>query len=72
MDSLSQLHLISKKFDEILIFFDGDEDGKRAAEKMSVLLEGLGKETEILEPAGCDSGDVPQDAADKIMKEVRK
>lgn len=70
--TLSQLLLISKTFDEVLIFFDGDEAGKRAAEKMFVSLEGLGKEAEILEPMGCDSGNISQDEADEIMEEVRK
>lgn len=67
----SQLLLLCESFDEIRILYDGDEPGQRAAEQMGCELGAMGREVEILEPVGCDSGDMPQEIADKIMKEVQ-
>ncbi len=68
----SQLLLLSESFDEIRIFYDGDEAGQNAAERMGSELEAMGREVEILEPVDCDSGDITQEMANEIMKEVRK
>jgi len=68
----SQLLLLSESFDEIRILYDGDEPGQNAAERMGWELGAMGREVEILEPLNCDSGDMPQEISDEIMKEVRK
>ena len=67
----SQLLLLSNSFDRVLIFNDGDEAGQRMAERMALDLQAMNKDTEILEPIGCDSGNVPDELAEKIMSEVR-
>ena len=68
----SQIFLISKRFKSVLLLFDGDEAGQLATERMDISLRALGCETEILEPIGCDSGDMPDGLAEKIMTEVRR
>jgi len=67
----SQL-LLLQSFDQVMIFYDGDEPGQDAAEKMAMELTGIGREVEIWQPFSYDSGDMPQEKADEIMKEVRK
>jgi hypothetical protein len=68
----SQLLLISRSFEKVLILFDGDEAGCLAADKMGGELTALGQKVEILEPVGCDSGDMPDGLAERIMREVRR
>jgi hypothetical protein len=67
----SQLLLISNKFESVVILMDGDEPGQAAADKMYFELSSLGKNTKILEPIGCDSGDMPDEIAREVMKKVR-
>ena len=68
----SQLLLISRSFKRVLILFDGDEAGQDAADKMATELTGMGEnEVELLEPIGCDSGDMPDKLAAEIMREVK-
>ena len=66
----SQL-LLLQSFDRVMIFYDGDEPGQDAAEKMAVELTGIGHEVEIWQPFSCDSGDILQSTANEIMKEVK-
>jgi len=69
---LSQIRLLTK-FKRIFLMFDPDPAGQEAVEKVSSALGRMGREVEIFDvPDGFDSGDVPQDEADRLMKEVLK
>ncbi|MCJ7747896.1 MAG: hypothetical protein MUP27_09135 [Desulfobacterales bacterium] len=74
MYTTSQLLLIAQSFKRVLILYDGDEAGKNAADKMAVELTGMeeNNEVKLLEPIGCDSGDMPNGLAEDIMSRVRR
>ncbi len=69
----SQVRLLAQRFQKLYLFFDPDQAGRMAADKLSVELMGLGRDVEILEVSdNLDSGSLRQDDADQLMKGLLK
>lgn len=69
--TLSQVNLIASRFKTVYVMFDGGEDAaNKQAYKLACLLSARGVEVEILELESGDPGDMPQDEADKLMREL--
>ena len=65
-----QLMLLVKNFDEIFIFYDSDEAGQEQADKLYHQLIGYNKKAEILTLSKGDPGDLSDEEAKEIMKEM--
>ena len=69
-----QLKLLIKNFERFFLFGDGDPAGERMGDRMEAELSAFGKEIVKLGPVGegLDSGSIPDEWANEIMKEVRR
>jgi hypothetical protein len=69
--TLPQLNLFCRLFKRGFILFDPEPEAQARAEKAGMLLSARGIDVEILEINGdYDPGDMPQDEADNLMKEL--
>jgi DNA primase len=65
-----QVQLLSKTFDEIFILFDPEDQAQEQADKLFFSLRGYNKKCEVLTLDSGDPGDLPDDEAQQIMKEI--
>jgi hypothetical protein len=63
---------ILKNFSRRFVMFDPEPLAQKRAEKLAESLSLYGGETEVITGLKCDPGDLPQDEADQIMKELSK
>jgi DNA primase len=66
----AQLTLISELIDDAFILFDMDDAGKYAAERLGVLLDGIGVDVEIIEIDEDDPGSLTFEEAQQIKREL--
>ena len=64
-----QIRLIARQFDRIIILFDDDPQAQQQAKQLQAELEVRGVET-IIETIQGDPGDMPQDDADHLVKQL--
>ena len=62
--------LLVKNFDKIFIFYDSDEAGQEQADKLYYQLISYDKKAEILTLPSGDPGDLSNNEAKAIMKEI--
>lgn len=68
---LAQVNLLADRFRVCYVLFDSDDDNAiKMAEQLACLLSARGVETEILELDEGDPGDMKQEDANKLMKEL--
>lgn len=65
-----QLSLLCKRFKKVNILFDPGVQAQAVADQLAWELEMRGVETFIFELDGCDPGELPQNEADYIMKQL--
>jgi hypothetical protein len=69
--TLAQVNLLAKKFKKLYIMFDGGEaTARKQSELLAALLSARGVEIEILDLDEGDPGEMPQQEADDLMKEL--
>lgn len=69
--TLSQVNLIAERMKKVYILFDSDESNAiKMAEKLSCMLSARGLEVELLELEEGDPGELPQEIADDLMREI--
>ncbi len=69
--TMEQVNLLASRYKKIYILFDGnEEDAADAAQRLGVLLSARGRYVEILELEDGDPGDMNQQDADELMKEL--
>ncbi|KKK69348.1 hypothetical protein LCGC14_2934950, partial [marine sediment metagenome] len=62
--------MLTRNFDEIFILYDPEDQAQIQADKLYNLLSGYNKQVEILEWPGNDPGDLSNEEAKYIMKEI--
>jgi hypothetical protein len=66
-----QVNLLADRFKKIIIFYDKGEEAQQQAMKLSTMLNGLGRESEVIEHEQYDDpADMPQNEADYFMKNI--
>ena len=70
--SRSQLLLLVQNFESVIIMYDPDEAGMISADKIATELISLNVKVEIWDLIDFDSGDMSDEMAEEIMKEIRK
>lgn len=68
--TMQQVLLLARNFDDIFILYDPEDQAQQQADKLYWLLRGYDKNAEILEWPGSDPGDLSDDDARYIMREV--
>jgi len=68
--TMKQISLLIKKFDEIVILFDPEDQAQEQADKLYHALRGYNKTVEILTLDSGDPGDLPDNEAKSIMREI--
>ena len=68
--TMQQILLLVRNFDEIFILYDPEDEAQQKADEMYFLLRGYNKKTEVLEWPGSDPGDLTNEQAYYIMKEI--
>lgn len=67
----AQVTLVSELVDDAFILFDRDDAGQGAAEKLGVLLDGVGVDVEIIEIDADDPGSLTFEEAQEIKEELK-
>lgn len=68
--TMQQILMLQKNFDEIFILYDPEDEAQLQADKMYFLLRGYGKKAEVLEWPDSDPGDLTDEQAKYIRKEI--
>ena len=68
--SPQQVLMLAQQFDRIFIFYDNEEQAQQKADEMAADLYKFGKECEIITNPNGDPGDLTDDDAKNLMREV--
>jgi len=66
----SQVRIMIEKLDKVFIFYDAEDQAQRQADKLGMLIDGLGKDVELLTPDFGDPADLPNKEAKELRKEL--
>lgn len=68
--TMSQVNFIASRYKKVYILFDAEEKAQKQAYELAVLLNSKGCETYLLELESGDPGEMDQEEANKLMKEL--
>lgn len=68
--TIAQVNLIAKRWSKVFILFDAEEQAQKQANILASLLAARGCDVEILELEKGDPGEMEQEEADNLMKEL--